>query len=398
MASRARGMSVRVGGGSGVSVLQLSMRKVHDLVGFCALYEFEDVVADLTGADRIEVEDYDAVERARRVYKLGRLTTGSKRLAAAVTPRLRAPRLTRDYDLFFPVFNHPFELFALATIPDWRARCRVAACFVAELWSNQLPGYLLELLADFDHVFVGLQHPVGEVARLVGRPCKSLPLAADVLRFAPSPAPSSRSIDVCYIGRRSAVTHAALTRLARQRHIFYYYDTVRASGDDCKQRTFRIGNVEEHRMLLASLLQRSRYYVANRARVNESLGAMDEISSRFYEGIAAGAVLVGDAPRSPEFLKQFDWLDAVVHVPFDSPGVGDVLAHLDAEPNRVDAIRQENVRQAAARHDWLHRLETVFAATGVPPTEAMRARALRLREAASSGDVSSAARREPVLL
>jgi hypothetical protein len=44
--------------GSGGSVLQLSMRRVHDLVAFCAPYEFEDVVASVSGADRVEIDDY----------------------------------------------------------------------------------------------------------------------------------------------------------------------------------------------------------------------------------------------------------------------------------------------------------------------------------------------------
>jgi hypothetical protein len=359
------------------------MRRVHDLVAFCGSYEFEDVVADVTGADRIEVLNYEAVETARRAYKLGRLTTGSKRLAAALAPRLRASRLARDYDLFFPVFNDPFELFALAAVPDWRARCRVAACFVCELWLHNLPEYLLELLSAFDHVFVGVQHPVAEVARVVQRPCSYLPLAVDVLRFAPSPVPSPRIIDVCNIGRRSAVTHEALLRLARQRRIFYYHDTVRASGSDSKQVTFHVADVEEHRLLLASLLQRSRYYVANRARVNEPAnGGREEISARFYEGIAAGAVLLGEAPRSLEFRRQFDWPDAVVPLPFDSPDAGDILAALDSDPMREAAIRRENVRQAALRHDWLHRLRVVFETTGVSPTKAMQTRALRLKELA----------------
>ncbi|HEX4445456.1 MAG TPA: glycosyltransferase [Polyangiaceae bacterium] len=373
--------TLRVGGGS---VLQLSMRKVHDLVAFCGSYEFEDVVADVTGADRIEVVDYDAVETARRAYKLARLATGSRRLASAFAPRLRAPRLTRDYDLFFPVFNDPFELFALAAVPDWRARCRVAACFVCELWSHELPEYLLELLSRFDHVFIGVQHPAAEVARIVGRPCTYLPLAVDVLRFAPSPVASPRVIDVCNIGRRSPVTHEALLRLARERRIFYYHDTVRASGADRRQVTFRVADVEEHRLLLASVLQRSRYYVANRARVNEpENGEREEISARFYEGIAAGAVLLGEAPRSLEFRRQFDWPDAVVSLPFDSPNAGDILAGLDADPARESAIRRENVRQAALRHDWLHRFRAVLDATGVAPTRAMQVRALRLRELAA---------------
>ncbi len=368
-----------VAGRKSCSVLQLSMRRAHDLVAFCLSYEFEDVVAQLTAADRVDVVDFPAVERVRRMYKIARLASGSKRLARAMAPGVSQAPLTRDYDLFFPIFNHPFELFALAAVPDWRARCRVSACFVSELWADDLPEYLLELLSSFDHVFLGVQDAVGAVSRIIGKPCTYLPLATDVLLFAPSPS-LPRNIDVCNVGRRSPVTHAALIRLARERRIFYYYDTIHARGHHDRQITFRVNDPAEHRLLLANLIQRSRYFVANRARVNEPEGgaSKQEISARFYEGIAAGAVLIGEEPRSEEFRRQFDWPDAVVHLPFDSPDVGEVLAGLDADPARLERVHRENVRQAARRHDWLYRLRTVFDAAGIPPTEAMQARHDRL--------------------
>jgi hypothetical protein len=368
----------------GGSVLQLSMRRVHDLVAYCGLYEFEDVVADVTGADRVELLDYEAVESARRAYKLGRMMTGSRRLAMALTPRLRTPRLNGEYELFFPIFNDPFELFALAAVPDWRSRSRVAACFVCELWLHNLPEFLLELLSEFDYIFTGMQNPVAEVGRIVGKPCAYLPLAVDVLRFSPSPAPSPRIIDVCNLGRRSEVTHQAFLQLAGQRRIFYYYDTVRASGQDNKQVTFRVRDAREHRALLANVLQRCRYYVANRSRINEPESKeWEEISSRFYEGIAAGAVLLGEAPRSPAFQKQFDWTDAVVPMPFDSPNAADVLAELEGDPLRVLAIQHENVRQAALRHDWVHRLLQVFESAQLPSTPAMYERVKSLQDLAA---------------
>jgi len=345
--------------GSGGQVLQLSMRRVHDLVAFCAPYEFEDVVAEVTGADRIEIDDYPSLERARRVYKGARLTLGFRTLARALTPRLRGPRLTRDYDVFFPVFNHPFELFALAAIPEWRARCRHAACFVMEIWIQELPEYLIELLADFDHIFVSARHAVQDVSRIVGRPCTYLPLGADVFRFSPHPHPAARSIDVCNIGRRSPVTHAALLALARERRLFYFYDTVRSSGPGGKQVTFQVGNPAEHRIFL---------------------------------GVAAGTVLLGEPPRSPEFERLFDWPDSVVRLPFDSPDVGDILTALDREPERMERIRRSNAREAAVRHDWVYRLETVFSALGMPSTEQMRARRNQLARLAQEYDRGEPAR------
>ncbi|RPH63877.1 MAG: glycosyltransferase family 1 protein, partial [Myxococcaceae bacterium] len=236
------------------------------------------------------------------------------------------------------------------------------------------------------------QHPAEEVARIVGKPCTYLPLGADVVRFSPHPRPALRSIDVCNLGRRSAVTHAALLELARERRIFYFYDTVRASGPRAKQLTFHVGNPAEHRLFLASVLRHSRYYLAYRSRVNEpeQTEGREEISGRFYEGAAAGAVLLGEPPRSSEFGRQFDWPDAVVRLPFDSPDVGDFLAALDRDPERLERIRRTNAQQAALRHDWLYRLETVFGAVGLAPTDAMHARRARLSELARLAEAGDA--------
>jgi len=372
--------------GRGGDVLLLSMRRLADLVAFCLQYEFEDVIADVTGADRVEAGDRPALERSRRGYKLARFATGSKRLARRCAPRPATVRLERDYELFFPVFNHVHELYALASVPDWRRRCRVAACFVNELWAHLLPGYLLELLSEFDHVFLGVRHSVDEVARIVGRPCSYLPFAADVLRFAPLPGDAARAIDVCNIGRRSPATHDAFLRLAREGRIFYYFDTVAASGAGQKQRTFHVDSHAEHRLLLASLLKRSRYFIANRGRINEPefTRGQDEISGRFYEGAAAGTIMLGEPPRTAEFERQFDWPGAVIPLPFDSPDVDRILAELDEDPARLARIRRENVANAALRHDWVHRIRTVFETLGLQPTEAMRTRERCLQALAAS--------------
>ena len=373
--------------GTGGPVLLLSMRKLADLVAYSLAYEFEDTVAELTGADRVDAGDWDALEFSRRAYKLTRFATGSRKMAARFAPKPSTVGLTRDYELFFPAFSHIHELYSLATIPDWRKRCRVAVCFITESWPNRLPGgYLLELLSEFDHVFIGHQHCVDDVARIVGKPCTYLPLASNVLRFAPTPeALHARPIDVCNIGRRSQVTHAALLKLADARKIFYYYDTVAASGAGNKHRSFRTDNPSEHRRLLASLLQRSCYYIANRSRVNdpEFTRGVDEISSQFYEGAAAGTVMIGVPPKNAEFAGQFDWQDAVIHLPFDSPEVGQILAELNSNPQRLAAIRRNNVHYAALRHDWGTRLRTIFDTVGIKPTDAMLAREDKLKTLAA---------------
>jgi len=385
-----RGTRLEAGGGN---VLLLSMRRLSTLVGFCATYEFEDVICELTGADRVDANDRASLELFRRAYKLLRYGTGSRSMARRFSPNPSVVRLQRDYELFFPVVNSTYDLHALATVPDWRKRCRYAACFISEVWSHLLPPYLLEQLVDFDHIFLGVSHGVEEVARITGRPCSYLPLAADVLRFCPAPQFPARVIDVFNVGRRSAVTHQALLLQAQARKIFYCYDTVAASGIDERQRTFRVDSASEHRLLLASMLQRVRYYLASRARVNdpEYTRGHDEISARFYEGAAAGAVLIGEEPKLDIFAQQFDWPDAVIHAPFDSPDIMQILAPLNSNPERLARIRRANIVNAALRHDWLHRLNTVFDTFHLAPTPAMQLRQQQLQALAKLTEAAPAA-------
>ncbi len=368
----------------GGMALQSSRRRVDLWVAYATMYEFEDVIAAVTGADRIEAIDADIETAYRRLYRVVRKLSGSPRLARSLSA---PPALTlmRDYDLFFPVFNTPYELFGLASLPNWRQRCGKAACFVMEYWTHQFnPDYLLELLAPFDHIFVGTLNSVDKIAAVTGRPCSFLPPAADVLRFSPLPKPPDRHIDVLNLGRRSEITHEALLEMAGKRQIHYFHDTVAPSGANKMQRSFCVDDPAAHRQLLAAHLQRSRYFVANRARANEAEYAqhLDEISYRFYEGAAAGVVMIGEAPRTENFRKQFDWEDAVFHVPFNAPDIAERLAALDADPARMAAARRRNLHQSALRHDWVHRIRRVFEVLDLKPTDAMRAREARLAELA----------------
>jgi hypothetical protein len=308
-------------------------------------------------------------------------------LARRLVPAPRSRKfLECDFELFFPIFNTSYELYSLATIPNWRERCHKAACFITEVWPQWLHGYLVDLLTAFDHIFIGCRNSVQDVARITGRPCTYLPLAVDVVRFAPESLDQPRPIDVCNIGRRSPVTHGALIQLAeQQRNFYYYYDTVAASGADLKDRTFRVENPHEHRSMLATTLQRSSYYIANRSYVNkpEFTAIRDEISARFYEGAAAGAVMIGEAPRTEEFTSQFDWPDALIHVPFDCSDISSFLTELTRDRDRLRAVRRNNVRETALRHDWLHRIQVIFDTLKLAPTQKMRARAQQLDRIAS---------------
>ena len=140
--------------------------------------------------------------------------------------------------------------------------------------------------------------------------------------------------------------------------------------------TFRVDDHVEHRLLLASLLKRTRFFIANRAWADEPVRAReaDEIAARFYEGAAAGAILLGIAPESEDFQSQFGWPDAVVPMPFDAAHVGDTIAGLAADPARCARIRRENVANTLLRHDWVYRLRAILEIAGLAAPARVAAR------------------------
>src|SRR5262249_34398123 len=194
-----------------------------------------------------------------------------------------------------------------------------------------------------------------------------------------------RSIDVCNIGRRSAITHRALLDRSDRLHTFYYYDTVAPSGANLKDRTFRVEDPAGHRLLLANMLKRSEFYLANRGHINRPTLTVCQnvISSRYYEGAAAGTIMLGEPPSTQQFRSQFDWPDAVIQVPFDAPDISDILDRLSDQPQRLGAIRRNNVREAALRHDWVYRVRAIFRALGVDATDGMEARMRKLERIAA---------------
>lgn len=367
--------------------LVFSMRRVADLVAYCMNYEFEDVMVAAMGADRVDAVRLDATELERRIYKVLHRVTGSAGAALKLTPHLDARPPKKQYELFVAVFNHPYEVFALRAIAPWRQMCRRAVCVLTEVWDDNLPAYLLQSLGDFDHVYVS-SNSVDAVAKLSGRPCSYLAYSVDAIQMCPFPKPPMRSIDVLGIGRRSAVTHEALIRQARERGLFYYYDTTRtkAVANAALQITFSVMNAAEHRLKLATLLKRSRYYLASRARANETdlADKIDDISGRFFEGAAAGAIMLGDPPRTGPYLSLFDWPDAVVKMPFDQPEIAAVIEQLDADPERCVRIRRENMINGLLRHDGVHRLRKILEDAALPIPEGVLVRERRLRELADA--------------
>lgn len=358
-------------------VLLPSLRRVNPHAAWCSNFEFEDVIRRVDDVELLPLAAGPAHQTRQHLSR----SLAWRRLAR-LNPGIRPVTLGRDYDLFVFVAMNVWDLLYLEAIRDWRERCRVKICYMVEFYAAQAPqfGHMLRPLADFDHVVQTFSGSVEVVGKVVGKPCHHVPLATDVLRFTPYPGPPARVIDVLSVGRRSEPVHARLLGEAASRRIFYVHDTIPGA-------LVRPSRPDEHRDMLANLAKRSRFFVAYPAKHgdDENQGQSD-VGARFFEGAAAGAVLLGQAPSAPGFREAFPWPDPVVEARADGSDVVEVLARHLAAPAELERMSARNAAAALRGYDWSHRWQSLLRIAGVPPRPALGE---RLRTMAALADLAA---------
>jgi hypothetical protein len=70
----------------------------------------------------------------------------------------------------------------------------------------------------------------------------------------------------------------------------------------------------------------------------------------------------------------------MVHVPYGSENIDEVIQELDKDPTRQERIRRRNIVEALAKHDWAHRWEAVLKLTELRPLSKLLERKQRLTD------------------
>lgn len=369
------------GAPGGKRVLLVTLRGLTTHAAWCSNFEFEDVICAVDDVHMLEL-------RPGRHFQLRQHFARSIawrtrwRMVTGLNPGVQRVTLARDYDVLVFVCMNAWDLLYLNAITDWRARCRVRLCYMVEIYAGQAADlrHLLRRLGDFDHVFLSPSGSVEVTSRILHRPCHHLPLAVDVLRFTPRTQPAARVIDVLSIGRRSEAVHQALRRLAAAGDFLYVYDTIPSA-------LLRPANPVEHREMLAAAARASRYFIAYPAKFgdDESSG-QSEVGARYFEGAAAGSVLLGHAPTAVGFRRDFPWDDAVVELSADGSDVAGVLAADEQRPAELARRGMRNAVAALRRHDWAHRWRSILGIAGIVPRPALAARIGVMRELADAAE------------
>ncbi len=359
-------------------ILVVSVRGFRFQAANCCIYELEDLLTDLESAQLYTPIPDRGFDKARKMYRGAKYIGVSDNFAWKIAPFPEELVLSQEYDLLFAVLDNPWQFHLLESIKGWRDKCRHTACFITEMWQPDLKIKRLfkEPWSNFDRVFLGVTQCVAGLNELIEPPVTYVPPAVDTLRFSPYPDPPQRLIDVSYVGRRSPNIHDALIKRAAQDNFFYYHDTLRGK--------LEIGNPKEHRILLANLFQRSRYNITNYAKFNstEETGGTQEIGYRFFEGAAAGTVMVGTPPAGEAFPRYFDWQEPIIQVDLSGTDVVDAIAELDTQPERLERISRRNVANCLLKHDWSYRWRDMLATFNIKPSPAMIKREKHLYELA----------------
>lgn len=358
-------------GASDGRILFLSHRDLYEQEAWRGPYrEFETILTEVDAVDIIAPRRGKWYrQRSRNAQRVGKYTP------IGLNPGVEEVSLKKDYALFLTVCEKPSELLHVHAIKDWREHSKVAICWMTEFYEHEIPTYksIMKTLSHFDFVLFTTAR-IHAFKSLLGDRVRHLPYGVDNVKFCPYPQRPPRFIDVLSIGGRAHTTHKALLRMAKDDGILYLYDTIK---------DLAVYHVEQHRLQLSNLAKRSRYFIVNPGSIDEpeKIGGQSEFGPRYFEGLAAGTVLLGDQPRNnKEFDRIFNWPDAVIHVPYGSENIREVIRELDKDLIRQEKIRNQNIAQSLSRHDWVHRWESVLNLVGLEPLLKLMERKQRLAD------------------
>jgi Glycosyl transferases group 1 len=354
-------------------ILIFSQRNIFGKAMFrCPHYEFEDIICQIDSAELLapEADPFSLRHQvARRIAFHAPIT---------LNPGIKDIRPKTHYDLFFAICGAPGDLLMVNALGDWKDICTTSVCLLDELWLKQMADhrYFLRILQKFDVVMLYYSQSVKPLSERISGKCVFLPPGVDAIAFCPYPDPPKRVVDVCSVGRRSEITHQKLLSMVAERGLFYLHDSI--AGDQAI-------NSRQHRALLANVVKRSRYFIVNPGLIDrpDKRGNQIEVGNRYFEGAAAGAIMIGELPINGEFERLFPWPDAVIHLPYDSSNIDKVIEDLDSDPERQERIRRSNVAQALQRHDWVYRWQAVLETAGLEPLSGLLQRQERLKTLAN---------------
>ncbi len=234
----------------------------------------------------------------------------------------------------------PIHLPALLRGPVRRS------AFVVDAWNHLVTKIgTLAVLQRLDPCFVAFREGCSELKRRFPRGrFEWLPFGVDTDVF--DSEPGERPIFAFWMGRRYEALHQAMISYCAERGLDYRF--TRRSGE--------FPDPQE----LGRLVGSTQYFIVSPPDIADPgrTGGFSPFVMRYFEGLAAGARLLGVLPRSGEYERLLP-LDAILLV---APDGSDLAAKLDADranPEARTAVERARLL-VREQHSWKRRAEQIF--------------------------------------
>jgi len=301
----------------------LSLRNIEKLPAMSCVVEFEDVIVNSLDAKLILFgEEIDSTNSILFTISISIYST-DKMLRA-----INASNFSAIYAYIFDPFNNYID---------------------HAMKFRKLISFHYRSIHKLTHLFVPFRKSVNCFNELYDIPVSCIPLATDVIGkggYDPN-----KIIDVNGYGRQPIELSQLLSERFNQRYsnrVFHH--------TNCATPT-KINDFYAHRRLFWHLLRKSKI-----ALVFDVLSTPENrifpfsvIPQRLYESAAAGCVIAGTRPTSPDMNELFNWPDAFIDLPDDVSGMFDSIEYI-LQDRDIETIGRRNYVECLARHDWRHRL------------------------------------------
>lgn len=307
---------------------------------------------------------------AELVILRGQTSVGVLQKLLALAPRRRGS------ETCLLVSGNPRHLGSVLKIEGWKHRFgQIAAWVIDGFWTDAIPR-IARNTRTFDQFFITTDEDVDDWRELTRCPTSSVPWGSDVLRLGTPRA--ERSVDILRVGRQpSEWDDDAVTCTA-----------ARAKGLSFHGRPeFLSGSIENQRMLMRRYGD-SKFLLAFSNAVHSAPYTHPTrayLTGRWTDGLAAGAVIAGIAPKSPT-ADRLLWPGATLNL--SSVRREDGLAIL------AEAVAFWRPEQAAANYymalqnlDWRWRFAAIAAALGESPSRLFTELDQVKREIAKANDM-----------
>jgi hypothetical protein len=330
--------------------------------GWVAIDEFEDLFQRLCGF-RILCPEH-------RTLRRGPLEKVQRRILGRFN---RLTDVDANAELLLVVARTPSDLSMLYSLADARKRFRKIAGYVIDSYFSE--GFESSV-RSYDHIFSTTIEGADLVRAKFGVSSSVLRQGFDCLTWASINA--DRSIDLIGFGRQPASYHREFQRSFHSGHsnILYLHSPIGA----------KVGSaVWEERPMMLKLLQRSKMSLAFHLLVEPDEArprAENFVTSRWFESLAAGCIVIGKRPIGEMAAEMFDWPHALIELPDAPSEAAELIKALACDAKFLRETRTRNVIEMCYRHDWRYRIRHIYEHFGLSTPESLTVEIIALEELA----------------